>query len=77
MEWKLGTMSLLSHLQFGGPKDPSGSDYTPKHSNWSMDGPQGKHRSGKKSKGSMFSRPQHAKGASGYTGKHSNAENMY
>jgi hypothetical protein len=72
------SMSTSRHLgnQFNTTTSAYGDSHSPKHSNWTMDSPKGKHRKSKadskKRNGShnRFYQPEHAKGASGYTGKH-------
>jgi hypothetical protein len=67
----------LSPEQFSGTHHTTSATYTdthsPKHSRWSFNGPQGKHRKAGKSrnKSGAFYQPEHAKGATGYTGRHS------
>lgn len=73
-------MSATRHLsgQFDGGTTTSsyGDRHAPKHSKWSMESPAGAHRKSKDASkkrnrtANKFYQPTHAKGASGYTGKH-------
>lgn len=66
----------LSTEQFSGTHNTTSATYpethAPKHSKWSFGGSKGKHRKAGKSrnKSGTFYQPRHAKGATGYTGKH-------
>jgi hypothetical protein len=72
-------MAATDHLgpQFGTTSATYADGHQPKHSNWTMSGASssgyvGKRRKGGKSKPAknILHRPAHAKGATGYTGKH-------
>lgn len=68
-------MAASDHLgpQFGNTRDPQGSSYSPKHSEWSMEGGSGSHgkagRSGRAPDKGFYS-PQHTSPDAGYVGKH-------